>query len=411
MDSSIVTSMPLLGLRPLGAAGDRSYPRLTDMLYARLGSAHAMLLAEPVPSPDGSRIDWYVPGQLRAVPISALPESDREGAERQLDQLRQEVFALADSLPERDAASRALATALRNAMTTPGPECCYAVPLGDGIGFQPVLVGWAHMRDGAPAYSGNLSVVKTSARKVEPKAPPLSTNALSPTSAPIALSTAPVAAAEPRMWRLRSALWLWLLFAAIVLATLWQLLRACGVTGIPWLDFCRTDAYRNVETSKLVETVRNLEHQIAARGDDCEPQGNVLDEASRRVAQRGGQTGRLQFTLIWEGYADLDIEVTCPSGEVIRQLGAGCGGGQHDVDANYREITPTPVENITWANQEAPTGRYQLRVIFYGTNQKPISRVPYSLIVRDGERQPLNFSGELTKMGEDRPTSSHDYSR
>lgn len=418
MDSSFVTSLPLLGLRPLGAAGDRSYARLTDVLQTRLSAAHAMLLAEPVPSPDGSRIDWYVPGQLRAAALTALREDDRAAVEGRLEQLRQEVFALADSLPYREAASRALAAALRNAMTTPGPECCYAVPLADGSGFQPVLVGWSHVRDGSLAYSGDLSVTKAAARKAEAvKAAAIATTAPAPPPAqivppPVAAAAVPVAAAAgTRLWRPLSSLWLWLLFAIIVLVILWHLLRACGVAGLPWLNFCRFELAADLETAKLLETVRNLERQIAMRSDDCDPRDNVLDEASRRVERRGGRSGRLQFTLMWEGRADLDLEVICPSGETIRQGGSGCGGGSHDVDANFRDITPTPVENITWAEQDAPTGRFQIRVIFFGTNLQPITRVPYSVIIRDGDRQPQTIRGEAVKSGDDRPINVHDYSR
>lgn len=409
MDSSFVTSLNLLGLHPLGTAGDRSYARLSDVLQTRLSHAHALLLAEPVPSPDGSRIDWYIPGQTRAIALASLPEDKRTAIESRLEELQQGVFALADSLPDKDPSSRALAIALRNAMSTPGPECYYAIPLEDGSGWQPVLIGWSHTRDGSPAYTGSLIAKKSVLRAAEIKvaAPPPPAAVVPPAQpAPMARD-----ATSSFPWKTLSAVLLWLFFLLIVLMFLWQLLRACGITGLPWISSCRTELYANLETTKLMEIVQNLEQQIAIRNADCDQSQNPVDEATRRVEERGGRTGRLQFTLIWEGHADLDLEIVCPSGETIRLGGSGCGGGVHDVDANFVRVTSTPVENVTWTDKEPPKGQFKINVKFFGTNSEPISRVPYSVIIRDGDRQPQTIRGELANDGKAKPFNIHNYSR
>ena len=66
--------------------------------------------------------------------------------------------------------------------------------------------------------------------------------------------------------------------------------------------------------------------------------------------------------LAWSSLSDLDIYVTCPSGETIwaRQLNA-CGGAL-DIDANGsgNAKVPDPVEHVTFP--VAPPGTYRVAV-------------------------------------------------
>ncbi|MDD3444241.1 MAG: hypothetical protein PHS60_02425, partial [Zavarzinia sp.] len=57
-------------------------------------------------------------------------------------------------------------------------------------------------------------------------------------------------------------------------------------------------------------------------------------EDRRRVEERGGRSGRLEFILAWDNEADLDLVVTCPNGgRIMAGQSQGCGGGVLDLDA------------------------------------------------------------------------------
>jgi len=437
MDSTRIASTPLLGLRPLGAAGDRNHPRLTEILATRLGAEHAFLLAEPVPTPDGTRIDWYVPGSNRGVVLASLPENVQAPLTERLARLQGEVRELASRLEQDGPSGAALATGLRNAMAVPGSEFIYAVSVSgqtgsaDAPAYMPVLVAWGHTRDGDPAYTGDLKgklIVSPAATATGPLP-----EKIVPAAAGSAAAIAPAAErGRPLSWL---ALLLWLLLAILVGLILWQLLIACGIGsragGFFGLSYCRSaaSAQADADRGRLLNVVRDLEAQLARRRADCEeadaariravgPERGAQEEAERRVLERGGRQGELQFTLTWEGFPDIDLEVTCPLGETISTRNKTMCGGTLDLDANLGAAYPgglseTPVEHITWPEGTgAPSGSYQIRVRYFGANgdQRPI--VPYRVVVTDRGRPSVTFEGTLPRRtAAGYPEAIHDYAR
>jgi hypothetical protein len=77
--------------------------------------------------------------------------------------------------------------------------------------------------------------------------------------------------------------------------------------------------------------------------------------------------GGIQVTASWRGAPDIDLRVTDPNGEEVyfghRQ---SASGAQMDMDANG-ECTPTrpTAENIRWASQTPPTGRYEIKLTVF----------------------------------------------
>ncbi len=75
------------------------------------------------------------------------------------------------------------------------------------------------------------------------------------------------------------------------------------------------------------------------------------------------QVGDPQFTLIWEGNADLDLHVEEPGGSHISwKLRKGERGGRLDVD---KRTAPGP-ENVFWVQGDGPEGVYKWFVYYYG---------------------------------------------
>ena len=79
-------------------------------------------------------------------------------------------------------------------------------------------------------------------------------------------------------------------------------------------------------------------------------------------------TGNVQFTLRWDGDADLDLHVRDPDGtELFFENPTSSSGGELDVDACAGGCVPGEerVENVFWPDGEAPAGTYTAWVVNY----------------------------------------------
>ncbi len=79
------------------------------------------------------------------------------------------------------------------------------------------------------------------------------------------------------------------------------------------------------------------------------------------------ETGDVQVLLNWDNYNDLDLIVTDPNGESVwyknRHVSSG-GKLQIDMNVEYPD-TKKPFENIYWPIASAPSGTYNVYVLFY----------------------------------------------
>ena len=79
-----------------------------------------------------------------------------------------------------------------------------------------------------------------------------------------------------------------------------------------------------------------------------------------RVQKAGGQTGAVQFSLIWETMNDLDLHVRTPRGLHLYYGNRRAGNGWLDVDMNVEPQTVEPVENMFFTKSER--GKYTVFV-------------------------------------------------
>lgn len=92
--------------------------------------------------------------------------------------------------------------------------------------------------------------------------------------------------------------------------------------------------------------------------------GNVADSIKDRVKRAGGQVEgvAMRVSLSWFNTDDLDLHITCPSGERIYYGNrAGRDGGTLDVDMNVHNTVRDPVENTRWT-RPPPAGSYAVSV-------------------------------------------------
>ena len=118
------------------------------------------------------------------------------------------------------------------------------------------------------------------------------------------------------------------------------------------------------------------------------------------VTGGGGQepvlgTGDIQSTLRWTTTDDLDLAVTDPSGQTVFYKNPRVpSGGAQDVDDNADciESNPTPVENIFWPTEGAPTGDYTVEVRLFRRCAAP-GPVPFTLtLLVQGKTETLTGS-------------------
>ncbi len=221
---------------------------------------------------------------------------------------------------------------------------------------------------------------------------------------------------------------LWSLFAILLIGGGWLFLRACALDALG-LDYCplRTDGgalRRSAAEGDALAREVHMAELSAAEAPVCAPPAPSpvpvtpipprppapapqalppppaplapppappVPETKRidqKVEERGGQNGRLQFTLEWATLDDLDLNVFCPGGTIDATQGhAGpgiCGDGRKDIDANrnlVENVSPTPIENIVWQS-DIPSGTYRVEVIEYKGKSSSGNTVPFTLRMR-----------------------------
>lgn len=116
--------------------------QLTLTIRRHLPEVTASLLALPVPSEDGTSVDWYSDLAGEAQPLASLPAAQRKLIKDKLQDRLKSLTRLADELPRRVRGSEELAASLRAATHYPGDEQVYVV------GNEPVITLWGFVRTG-----------------------------------------------------------------------------------------------------------------------------------------------------------------------------------------------------------------------------------------------------------------------
>ncbi len=114
------------------------------------------------------------------------------------------------------------------------------------------------------------------------------------------------------------------------------------------------------------------------------PQRIAADVAriQKRVAQEGGKTGEVQFSLSWRDMNDADLHVVVPEGRRIFYGWRSADLGKLDVDMNVKPESKRPVENVRWLKR-APMGRYTV-VVHWFHSHVYARGIPFQLMSKLG---------------------------
>jgi len=113
-------------------------------------------------------------------------------------------------------------------------------------------------------------------------------------------------------------------------------------------------------------------------------------------------TGDVQVTLRWDAPVDLDLHVTDPSGEEISFTHpTSNSGGNLDVDANPNcdAMVANPVENVFWPYGGAPTGQYQVSVVYF-SNCNYSGPINYEVTIKQNNQVIKVLTGTVNESGE-----------
>lgn len=437
MSGPLLGTFSIEGLRPLGSPAQRSYELVHSTVRGMLDDEHADVFAEPIATRHGNQIDWYANIAGVAVRVEDLSDSERSAVFARLDTLLAAIRSLAEELARRKSSEeQRLAEALQNACVYPDTASVFAFRGSDGT-LKPVITNWAWTRDEQRLVRGVLAgqAVRADATMASPKAGvglAADLGAAGPDGA-----TAQTGNLGTRTPVNPGAFWLilfgWVLLAAMIAAILWLLLAPCGLRPAALGDFCPVTAEpspsEDLDTvdPDLLAELAVLERQFILEQSRCTSDGEVqrnesfrdaTERADRAEAERSdvGQgesvepltitetaddattvgpseaevaeledrfvtnaamAGKLAFSLTWNSKDDLDLGVTCPTGESVsfRTRKRVVCGGKLDIDANTGgNISDRPIENIYF--ESVQPGRYEVTVRMHHSRS----------------RQPQNFS-------------------
>ena len=135
----------------------------------------------------------------------------------------------------------------------------------------------------------------------------------------------------------------------------------------------RAEAGRVTGTEPLMITETTGDAEAVA------PTEAEVAELEDRFITNAAMAGKLAFSLTWNSKDDLDLAVTCPSGESVsfRTKKQVVCGGKLDIDANTGgNISDRPIENIYF--ETVQPGRYEVTVRMHFSR----SRLPQSFSLR-----------------------------
>lgn len=145
-----------------------------------------------------------------------------------------------------------------------------------------------------------------------------------------------------------------------------------------------------------------------------ETQGNIgkliqIDKALQKVRSKEAvdctpspSTGDVQVLLNWNNYNDLDLICTDPNGEsVFFRNPTVSSGGQLEIDMNIEyPDSKNPIENIFWQPGTAPSGTYNVYLLYYKKHEPSINETAYSIKVKNSSKTE-EYKGVIRK--EDNP--------
>lgn len=409
--SQFIATTPLLNMRPVGSAAERSLPRLQAILEREFKGKIGLTLAEPVVRSDGAGIDWYTDSDDQLTPLTSIPDELADYYRKRLKADVSVISATAGKYELRnDQAASATAAALRNAICHLDDDFIW---LGGDVASGKasiILTAWGYEPRLSELTTG--SHVINRRERIFPATQQVVIDQHKPHEGEAGPRTVPGAAASPAPpnWRgiLSSVLWVLALLLPLVIG--WMLLPACGIR-VPfsgryvfgWGDgaYCRLTVDPQIEAKQIegaafAKQLTALSDQVRTKALQCTPVDPV-DEVRKRVTEAGVQLNPNETTvsLLWNSTHDLDLYVICPNGKRVAHDALACGG-RLEIDRNYKERVDKPIEHVRFGGSSLMPGRYVVEVKYFGTNDSGApTYTPFEVVLERKGKEPIIQPGAV----------------
>lgn len=398
--SQFITTSPLLNMRPVGTAAERSLPRLEAILQREFKGRISLRLAEPVARRDGAGIDWYVDDDDPLTQLVGLPD-DLSAYYR--NRLKAEIAtisaAAADYEARNDPAAKATASALRNSICYPGDDNVWVQGDAPSGKATIVLTAWGYEPQSSQ-LTGSHIIHKRERIFPDSAQVLIDQNHAAEEPGPTNAAASP----QRRNWTGVLTNVLWGLAVVLPFFIGWMLLPACGLR-VPFTDryiygwgdgaFCRQlpnpqmEAGR-LQVAELTAELGTLSSEVRAKIFQCAIASRTATPAPQdeQLIQAEGldvDPNETSVSLTWNNTNDLDLYLVCPDGQSVPLEGARCGF-RHQIDKNAGPGGPPlvsdPVEYIRWENGELQPGTYRVEVIYFKNNPPSPVETDFTVALR-----------------------------
>lgn len=138
----------------------------------------------------------------------------------------------------------------------------------------------------------------------------------------------------------------------------------------------------------------------------------INNEINQRLPNIQGSIGKkLNFSLIWNNFNDLDLHVKTPSGQFINYSKKQLFGGHLDSDKNIQNQPKilNPIENIRW-DENPPKGKYEIyATLFSKDNRNKFENTNYKIIVHKNQKIVGSFKNNFTSNNIGKRVKLFDY--
>jgi hypothetical protein len=168
--------------------------------------------------------------------------------------------------------------------------------------------------------------------------------------------------------------------------------------------------HHNHLQTKPSDNITNLNNK--SRRIDSSDNNQLNNEINERLPNIQGSIGKkLNFSLIWNNFNDLDLHVKTPSGKIINFSQKQFSGGHLDSDKNIQNKikVSNPIENIRW-DSNPPKGKYQIYARFFSKDHRnKFQNTNYKIIVHKDQKIVESFQNNFDQNSVGKMVRLFDY--
>ena len=349
----------------------------------QIGQDHINLFAEVHHSEERGENDfWYINGNGRIFSFDELNDDEVIEIKNQYNEIKNDILSIAQVFSKNK--EEEIAITLKNALIIPDNDSIYAGEFRDKYTEKwyksPVVINWGFKNKENFGVRGKELVGDGK------KMPPIKTPEDEPTDPSLEYIGFETKPAPTPNFPGSNMFWLiWLLIAILAAAIIYFLLPACGINNSFFSKTCKAKEDVN-HTAKahteLNEQIQSYEKDLLFFRKKCAVEHSTKQSSSAsketentkiskdvddRLKSENATIGDLNFTLLWNNLADLDLYVTCPDGVSVSFGNRSNSCGTLDVDANVgANKKRNPIEHILI--DDPVLGPYNLHVRLYNRN-------------------------------------------